>query len=126
MTWTDVQACLDSYITSARPDKELEKKAVRFTLDELKRATPGKSVEVRIPPYAVIQVVAGSVHRRGTPAAVVETDPETWLAIAAGQLTWADAKASGRLQASGERSDLSEWLPLASLDASDRPSSRRV
>lgn len=126
MTWTDVQSCLASYAASTRPDKEVEKAAVRFTLDELKRVTPGKSVEVRIPPYAVIQVVAGSVHRRGTPAAVVETDPETWLAIATGQLTWADAKASGRLQASGERSDLSEWLPLASLDASDRPTSRRV
>lgn len=126
MSWVDVQSCLDGYASGARPNKDIEKRAVRFTLDELKQVTPGKSVEVRIPPYAVTQVVAGSVHRRGTPAAVVETDPETWLAIAAGQLTWAEAKASGRLQASGERSDLSEWLPLASLDASDRPTSRRV
>jgi hypothetical protein len=43
---------------------------------------------------------------------VVETDAATWLALVSGDLTWADAVAAGRVTASGERSDLSELLPL--------------
>jgi len=44
---------------------------------------------------------------------VVETDAQTWLALADGSLAWAQAVASGRVRASGERADLSPWLPLA-------------
>jgi putative sterol carrier protein len=66
-----------------------------------------------VPPYAAVQAVEGVKHRRGTPAAVVECDGRTWLQLATGALTWADAVASGRLRASGERSDLSAYLPLA-------------
>jgi hypothetical protein len=33
-----------------------------------------------------------------------------------GELTWDEALAAGRVQASGERSDLSVWLPLAQFD----------
>lgn len=86
---------------------------VKASLARLQEAAPGRSVEVRVPPYAAVQAVAGSTHRRGTPSAVVETDADTWLALADGSLTWAEALASGRLRASGERSDLSAWLPLA-------------
>lgn len=86
---------------------------VKSSLARLQEAAPGRSVEVRVPPYAAVQAVAGSTHRRGTPSAVVETDADTWLALADGSLTWAEALASGRLRASGERSDLSPWLPLA-------------
>ena len=74
--------------------------------------TPGNSVEVRVPPYAVVQCVAGARHTRGTPPAVVETDARTWVALARGQLAWAEARADGRVSASGERSDLAEFLPL--------------
>lgn len=73
---------------------------------------PGGAVEVRVPPYAVAQCVEGTRHTRGTPPAVVETDPATWIAIAAGDLDWHDAEDAGRLTASGERSDLSPLLPL--------------
>ena len=86
--------------------------AVKATLAELQRIAPGHSVEVRIPPYAAVQVVEGSRHRRGTPPAVVETDAQTWLQLADGRLSWADAVRSGRLRASGDRSDLSGLLPL--------------
>jgi len=75
-------------------------------------SAPGGAVEVRIPPYAVAQCVEGARHTRGTPPAVVETDPETWIALATGQLSWAEAAASARVRASGERSDLSSLLPL--------------
>jgi hypothetical protein len=73
---------------------------------------PGGAVEVRVPPYAVAQCVTGTRHTRGTPPAVVETDPETWVALALGDLGWAEAADAGRLRASGERSDLTPLLPL--------------
>ena len=86
--------------------------AVKASLARLQEIAPGRSVEVRIPPFAAVQVVAGSTHRRGTPPATVETDAVTWLALADGSLSWAEATASGRVRASGERSDLSAYLPL--------------
>jgi hypothetical protein len=45
----------------------------------------------------------------------VETDAATWLRLATGVLTWADAVAQGRVSASGNRADLSAHLPLAPL-----------
>ena len=89
--------------------------AVRYTLEELAACAPGRSVEVRVPPFGVTQAVAGTVHRRGTPPSVVETDAVTWLALATGRLTWQDALADGALHASGERCDLSAYLPLVRL-----------
>jgi len=56
--------------------------------------------------------VEGVRHTRGTPPAVVETDAETWLALATGGLEWAAAVAAGRVHASGERTDLTPYLPL--------------
>jgi hypothetical protein len=78
----------------------------------LEARAPGRSVEVRVPPYAAVQVVEGVRHTRGTPPAVVETDAATWIALATGALAWADAVGSGRVVASGERTDLSSYLPL--------------
>ena len=51
-------------------------------------------------------------HTRGTPPAVVETDPETWIALATGVLDWSTAVDEGRVRASGERTDLAPYLPL--------------
>lgn len=79
----------------------------------LEQRAPGHSVEVRVPPYAAVQVVPGVRHTRGTPPAVVEMDAETWLALAAGELSWVDAERAGRVRASGERADLSAYLPLS-------------
>lgn len=107
-----LETCLVAYAMDRTPDQAIERAAVKSTLDLLKAAAPGKSVEVRIPPYAAVQVIEGVKHRRGTPSAVVESDARTWLRVAAGQLAWADAVKSGKLTASGERSDLSGYLPL--------------
>jgi hypothetical protein len=96
-------------------DRAAERRAVRWLLEELARRGPGHSVEVRVPPYAAVQAIAGPVHRRGTPSAVVEMDADTWLALATGATTWAEAAARGRIRASGERADLSPWLPLVRL-----------
>jgi hypothetical protein len=73
---------------------------------------PGGAVEVRVPPYAAAQCVGGTRHTRGTPPAVVETDPATWIALAVGDTAWAEAVHDGRVRASGERSDLGPLLPL--------------
>ena len=99
----------------ARPpiaDREATGLAVRVLLARLVERAPGRSVEVRVPPYAAVQCVEGPRHTRGTPPNVVECDGPTWLLVASGRLAWSDAVADGRLRASGERADLSGWLPL--------------
>jgi hypothetical protein len=78
----------------------------------LESRAPGNSVEVRVPPYAAVQVIPGVRHTRGTPPAVVEADAETWIDLATGNLSWAEAEDSGAVRASGERADLSPHLPL--------------
>lgn len=90
--------------------------AVRFTLEELATVAPGRSVEVRVPPFGAVQCVAGPTHTRGTPPSVVETDPVTWLALALGDEGWEQALGSGRVSASGQRAALDRLLPLAGLD----------
>lgn len=85
---------------------------VKHYLAVLAERAPGKSVEVRVPPYAAVQCVEGVRHTRGTPPAVIETDPVTWLALARGELDWTAAVGSGQVRASGERTDLSPYLPL--------------
>ncbi|GII77411.1 hypothetical protein Sru01_23930 [Sphaerisporangium rufum] len=107
-----VQAALRAYDRGLSPDRALARLAVRLLLDRLAELAPGRSVEVRVPPYAAVQCVAGPRHTRGTPPNVVETDPRTWLELATGRLGWAEAMAAGRVSASGARADLSEHLPV--------------
>ena len=94
------------------PSREDLRACVRALLDELAARAPGRSVEIRIPPHAAVQAIAGVQHRRGTPAAVVEMDAPTFLALVIGDLVWADAIAQGRVQASGQRSDLTPLFPF--------------
>ena len=89
-----------------------DKLLVKHFLAVLAERAPGNSVEVRVPPVAAVQVIPGVRHTRGTPPAVVETDPDTWIAVSSGELTWHEAVASGRVLASGERTDLTAYLPL--------------
>ena len=86
--------------------------AVRYLLQCLSDAAPGKSVEVRVPPFGAVQIVEGPRHTRGTPPNVVELDAPTFLALATGDAAWGDALAEGRIEASGARSDLSALLPV--------------
>lgn len=89
-----------------------ERLLVKHFLAVLAEVAPGNSVEVRVPPYAAAQVIPGVRHTRGTPPAVIEADAETWIALATGALDWPAALATGRITASGERTDLSAYLPL--------------
>jgi Bacterial SCP ortholog len=107
----DVAAAL-ARIRDDSPDAADLRLLTKHYLAVLEGRAPGHSVEVRVPPYAAVQVVPGVRHTRGTPPAVVETDAETWIALATGELTWPDAESSGRVSASGERADLTSYLPL--------------
>ena len=89
---------------------------VKSTLALLTAKAPGRAIEVRIPPYAAIQCGDGPTHTRGTPPNTIEMDADTWLALAAGKLSWSDAMQSGATAASGVRADLTQYLPLG-LDA---------
>jgi len=105
-------AVLDALDASAQPRPEALRAAVTYLLDLLASDAPGRAVEVRVPPYAAVQCIAGPRHTRGTPPNVVETDPVTWVQLATGRLSWAGAVAAGRVSASGPRADLSARLPL--------------
>lgn len=93
-------------------DRRSTSVAVRWTLQRLADLAPGRSVEVRVPPYGAVQCIEGPRHSRGTPPNVVETDPATWLDLALGRQTWSAAVARGTVRASGGRADLSGLLPL--------------
>jgi hypothetical protein len=95
------------------PDRDALATAVRLTARTLAGLAPGTSVEVRIPPFAAVQCVSGPRHTRGTPPNVVETDPRTWLLLATGLLSPAEAKSTGALRLSGSRAgEIDHWLPL--------------
>jgi hypothetical protein len=94
------------------PPREEIRACVQDLLNHIVQRAPGRSVEIRVPPFAAVQAIEGVSHRRGTPPAVVEMDPSTLIALAAGDLQWVEAVASGRVQASGERADLARFFPL--------------
>jgi hypothetical protein len=93
-------------------DRQALAACTRLLADALAAKAPGGSTEVRVPPYAVVQCVEGPRHTRGTPPNVVETDPLTWIRLATGRLAWGQAREEARVSASGERADLSPYLPL--------------
>jgi len=99
--------------TAERADLKLLTKQL---LKLLAAKAPGHAVEVRVPPYGAVQAIEGPRHTRGTPGAVIEMPPELWIDLALGRTTWADARTSGKLRASGERTDLTALLPLLSTD----------
>lgn len=106
------EQALASWCAHPRVDRPVLATAVRFTLEELGTRAPGRSVEVRVPPFGAVQCIEGPRHTRGTPPNVIETDPATWLALACGRLSWEAACAAGSLRASGDRADLRGHLPL--------------
>ncbi|MBT2543512.1 maleylpyruvate isomerase family mycothiol-dependent enzyme [Streptomyces sp. ISL-44] len=108
----------DDLNRAAGTDIPIERQALaactRLLADALALKAPGGSVEVRIPPFAVVQCIEGPRHTRGTPPNVVETDPLTWIRLATGRTHWAAALDEAQVRASGERADLSALLPLMS------------
>jgi len=80
--------------------------------DAMAEQHPGRAVELRVPPYAAVQLLEGGSHTRGTPPNVVETDPMTFIDLASGRVTFAAAVESGAVRASGIRADLGPYLPV--------------
>ena len=106
-------AALDAWRADPRGvDRATRGTAVRYTLEELGARAPGRSVEVRVPPFGAVQCIEGPRHTRGTPPNVVESDADTWLRLATGDVAWDDALAGGRLRVSGIRAHLEALLPL--------------
>lgn len=96
-----------------QPDRAALKVAVRALAQRLAATVPGRTVEVRVPPYVAVQCVPGPRHTRGTPPNVVEADPLAFVRLCTGALTWQEAAADGRLRASGERAAVvAEHLPI--------------
>ena len=94
--------------------KDLEVKTqVKLILDLIKSISPGKSVELRIPPYGAIQCVAGGNHRRGTPPNSVEMSGPTLIKLINAPHLWQELVANGEISASGIASDLSPVFTLA-------------
>jgi uncharacterized protein (TIGR03083 family) len=93
-------------------DRQALAACTRLLADALAVQAPGGAVELRVPPFAVVQCVEGPRHTRGTPPNVVEASPLTWIRLATGRLGWQRALDVAQLTASGERSDLSRLLPV--------------
>ncbi|TQN27536.1 hypothetical protein FHX37_4257 [Haloactinospora alba] len=105
-------AVVRAHEAGQQPVREALRAVVRSSLAELAQRAPGRSVEVRVPPFSAVQVIAGPHHTRGTPPNTVQTDPLTWVRLATGRLSWEQARAEGSVEASGNRADLAPWLPL--------------
>ena len=88
---------------------------VKEILDLIKNISPGKSVELRVPPYGAIQCVAGSNHRRGTPPNSVEMSGQTLVRLISEPSLWSALCESGEVRASGLLSDLSNVFTQAAV-----------
>jgi hypothetical protein len=88
---------------------------VKEVLDLVKSISPGKSVELRVPPYGAIQCVAGGNHRRGTPPNTVEMSGQTLIRLISEPALWRSLCESGEVRASGLLSDLSKVFTQAAV-----------
>lgn len=90
-------------LRTAREDgdlgRELTAAVCRAGCARLGELHPGASIEVRVPPFAAVQLGFGSGprHTRGTPPNVVELSPAVFVDLAVGRVTWdqADKRVSG-------------------------------
>ncbi len=97
-----------------RPGRSLLARATRLSVRMLAQEAPGHSVEIRVPPFAAVQAIAGPRHTRGTPANVVELTPEIWLGLATGLLQF--EKVQQLIDVSGTRApEIARHLPVAKM-----------
>ena len=96
--------------------------SVKEILALIKSILPGKSVELRVPPYGAIQCVAGGNHRRGTPPNTVDMSGQALFRLINKPELWSALCKSGEVRASGLLSDLSNVLAQASVKFRDKSS----
>lgn len=100
----------------APPERTALGDAVRAAARTLAAVSPGAAVEVRVAPFVAVQCIPGPKHTRGNPPNLVETDPRTWLLVATGLLSFADAVSTGALHVSGARAqEVAQMVPLVVL-----------
>ena len=80
----------------------------------IKKISPGKAVELRVPPYGATQCGEGAAHRRGTPANQVEMSADTLIHLATNPESWSGLIGQGQIRASGLASDLSKLFTQVS------------
>ncbi|ABD09487.1 hypothetical protein CcI156_12105 [Frankia sp. CcI156] len=107
-----VEAVVHGLDLGVTPVRDALRAATKVFAEMFAERAPGRSVELRVPPFTAVQIVEGPRHTRGTPPNVVEAEPVAFVLLCAGRLPWAEAVADGRVAASGERADLSSYLPL--------------
>jgi hypothetical protein len=90
------------------------KSQVNLILKVIKEVAPGRSVELRIPPYAAMQCVKGGNHRRGTPANTVEMSGQTLITLSKRPDLWDQLCSNGAIKASGTNSNLAELFSKVS------------
>jgi hypothetical protein len=86
---------------------------VKEILNIIKELSPGGLVELRIPPYAAIQCVAGGNHKRGTPPNTVEMSGQVLIKLINDPSSWYALCSQGDIAASGINSDLSQLFVIA-------------
>ena len=97
------------------------KSRVKEILKMVQEVAPGNSVELRIPPYAAIQCVSGSAHRRGTPRKVVEMSGYTWIQLVDNPTCWDKFCYKGLISASGTNANLEDlFTQVSKLDTSTK------
>jgi len=80
----------------------------------IQEISPGKAVELRVPPYGAIQCSKGATHRRGTPPNQVEMGADILIHLAINPGFWSGLKDQGQIRASGLTSDLSKLFTQVS------------
>ena len=108
-------AVLQALAAGQSPHPGALREAARYLAALLAVQAPGRAVELRVPPYAAVQCIEGPRHTRGTPPNLVEMDPVTWVRLATGLASWAQARAEGAVRASGVRADLGPYLPVLEM-----------
>ena len=97
------------------------KNRIKEILKIVQQVAPGNSVELRIPPYAAIQCVSGSVHRRGTPPNVVEMSGDTLIELVGIPTYWDEFCHNGRVSASGTNANLKDlFIQVSKLVSSTK------
>ena len=97
------------------------KRRIKEILKIVQQVSPGNLVELRIPPHAAIQCVAGSVHRRGTPPNVVEMNGDTLIELVGTPTDWDEFCHKGRISASGTNANLKDlFIKVSKLDSGTR------
>jgi hypothetical protein len=80
----------------------------------IKEISPGKAVELRVPPYGATQCGEGAIHRRGMPSNQVEMSADTLIHLTINPESWSGLISQGQIRASGLFSDLSKLFTQVS------------